>query len=115
MRLLLVLCALLVVPVSGCFQCVPQLDVRNCAERIAGCDPTGSAQVEWNPDLADLWPDVARLVGSVPPGMHAHADWTTQQAEAFWTFYQVPPGDGVHRQVFLTHGDGLFRVRVIPC
>lgn len=116
MRLVLLAFVLAVsAPLAGCLQCEMQLDVRDCTARVAGCDPGAGRVVEWNPELAGLWPDVARLIETVGPGMHAHADWTPEQAEAFWTFYQVPEGDGVHRELFLSHGDGLFRVRVLPC
>ena len=116
MRAVVVLFALaLSAPLAGCFQCEPQLDVRDCTRRIAGCDPGAGRVVAWNPELDGLWPDVARLIETVEPDMHGHVDWTPEQAEAFWAFYQVPPGDGVHRQLFLSHEDELFRVRVLPC
>lgn len=115
--LVLLLLAGLLVPVAGCFQCQPQLDVRHCADRTDTCDPaaTGSVQADWDPALSARFPDLAHLIATLRPGLHGHADWTTAEADELWAQYGVPAGDGVHRQVFLSDGGELFRVRVLPC
>lgn len=119
MRLALaVLAAGLMVPVSGCLACEPELEVYHCRAATGRCDPAGGPTVAWNPDLAGLFPDVARLLAEVPPGKHAHAGWTEARQDAFWSFYQVDP-DAEAKQVFLTTGNGtaqqLFQVRVLEC
>lgn len=121
MRLALtLLLAALVVPVSGCFTCQPQLDVHRCRDATGRCDPAVTTPIEWNPDLAPLFPDVARLLGDVGTGKHGHADWTEEQADAFWEFYHVDP-DADGKQVLLSHGNAttggpqLFQVRVLEC
>lgn len=112
MRALLLLVGLLV-PVSGCFTCDPQLDVRHCPAPTGTCDPGGHV-VAWNPDLQDLFPDVHHAVTTLADGDHAHTSWTPEQAAAFWSFYHVE-ANAPDKQVFLDHDDRLFRVRVLAC
>ena len=110
----------LLVPVSGCFTCQPQLDVHHCRDATGRCDPAATPPIEWNPDLAGLFPDVARLIDEVEVGGHGHADWTEAQADAFWAFYHVDP-DAPDKQVLLSVGNAtagearLVQVRVLAC
>ena len=112
MRGLLLLVGLLV-PVSGCFTCAPQLDIRHCPQPTGTCDPSGQ-EIAWNPDLQDLFPDLHCFVMSLADGDHGHAQWTTAQAEAFWRFYHVDT-EAPNKQVFLQAEGELFRVRVLAC
>ena len=100
---------------SGCFTCQPHLDVRQCRPGSDTCAPgEGDRVADWNPDLASVFPDVARLLDETPLGKHSHAEWTAQQEAAFWQFWDVPLDDP-EKQVFLRHDGGLYRVRVLSC
>lgn len=104
---LLALCTAL----SGCTNCAPLLDVRNC---LVECDrPENEPLRPWDPAYA-MWPGLEELVNATPRGDHGHVAWTTNQADAFWAFMQVPPGSD-EKQVFLQKGDDVFRVRVLSC
>jgi hypothetical protein len=99
----------------GCLGCHPHLDVRLCRPGSATCAPgEGDRVADWNPDLAPVFPDVARLIEEVPLGKHLHAEWTAEQEQAFWRFWDVPLDDP-EKQVFLRHEGGLYRVRVLSC
>lgn len=112
---LVALAAAMSAPLSGCLSCEPSLDVRRCRPGSETCAPSPADRVaDWNPELASLFPDVARLMGEVAEGKHAHTDWTPGQQEAFWAFWGVPD-DAAHKQVFLRDGGELFRVRVLDC
>lgn len=110
----LALLAAALVPVSGCFTCVNQLDVHHCRDETGRCILDGQVVADWDPGLKDLFPDVDRLIHTVHAGEHAHADWSQEQTDAFWTFYQVP-ADRADKQVFLRDGDETFQVRVLQC
>lgn len=123
MRLLVALAlAGLLVPVSGCFTCQPQLDVHRCRDTtgrcVAAADGT-NPPVQWSADLQGVFPDLDRLMASTPPGKHGHAAWSAADADGFWAFFQVP--DGPERSVFLQTNatgvppDALFQVRVLAC
>jgi hypothetical protein len=105
----------LAAPLSGCLSCVPHLDVRNCAPDSELCRPgEGDRVLDWDPQVGTVFPDVAVLLASTELGRHGHADWTREQADAFWAFWDMPP-TGVDRQVFFREGGELFRVRVLEC
>jgi hypothetical protein len=114
MRLVLLFgLAALVLP--GCLSCQPLVDVRHCTDLGSDCEPRdGDPVVDWNPDLADLWPDLSRILSSTVEGRHEHALWSDSEAAAFWAFWNVPEGRA-EKQVFLRHEDNLFRVRVLAC
>jgi hypothetical protein len=114
MRLVLLLgLAALVLP--GCLSCQPLVDVRHCTDQTGDCEPRqGDPVVDWNPDLGDLWPDIARLMASTAEGRHEHATWSNSEAAAFWAFWNVP-ADRAEKQVFLRHDGELFRVRILAC
>ncbi len=116
--LALALLAGLLVPVSGCLSCQPQLDVHHCRGPTGRCLLGDAKPIAWNPDLDGLFPDIDRLLGSVAVGEHGHATWSEEQADAFWKLYQVDP-DSADKQVFLTTqddaGEQLFQVRVLEC
>lgn len=96
---------------SGCSQCAPMLDVRNCQ---AECDRPASDPVRpWDPAY-DMWPDLEALINRTDRGEHEHVRWTENQADAFWAFMQVP-ADRQDKQVFIQKGDDVFRVRVLSC
>jgi hypothetical protein len=117
MRILVALALALAVaaPMAGCLQCQPRLDLRWCRPDTPTCAPgPGDRVADWEPDLASLFPDVARLMDEVAEGKHLHADWTEGQEEAFWQFWDVPV-DADGKQVFLRDDGDLFRVRVLSC
>lgn len=99
---------------AGCFTCAEQLDVHLCRDEAGRCDLEGEVVADWNADLASVWPDLGRLVGHVERGGHAHADWTPEQAAAFWTFWNIP-ADREDKQVYLRDGEDLYHVRVLAC
>lgn len=100
---------------SGCLGCNPTLDVRHCRPASETCAPSpGDRVADWNPDLANVFPDVARLLEEAPLGKHLHADWTEGQERAFWEFWDVPP-EAEDKQVFLRHDGSTYRVRVLSC
>ena len=103
------------VGLAGCAECRPHLDVRLCRPGSATCAPTADDRVaDWNPELADVFPDVARLIAYVPLGKHLHAEWTAEQERAFWQFLDIP-ADAEDKQVCLRHEGGLYWVRVLAC
>ena len=103
------------VPLSGCATCQPHLDVRHCAPESERCRPAeGDRVLEWNPELAATFPDVARLLDGLEEGHHGHAEWTPEQEAGFWAFWGVP-ADDPEKQLFFQHGGGLYRVRVLSC
>lgn len=104
----------LLVPVSGCFTCTPQLDVRHCRDTTGGCALEGQVVVDWNPELRDLFPDIDHFLATLAVGDHGHADWTQAQADTLWSFYHVD-ADAPDKQVFLRHDGGVFRIRVLAC
>lgn len=105
----------LALPLAGCMECKPQLDVRLCGPGSDLCAPgEGDRVADWNPELASVFPDVARLMDEVPVGKHRHAEWTTEQEQAFWRFWDIDPAEA-EKEVFLRHEGGLFRVRVLGC
>lgn len=115
--LLLIVASLLATapPLAGCITCQPRLDVRWCLPGSGLCAPAeGDRVADWNPELAAVFPDVARLLEEVPEGKHRHAEWTAEQERAFWQFWDVPLDDA-EKQVFLRHEGGLYRVRVLSC
>ena len=111
---LALLLAALVAPASGCLACQPQLDVHRCRDDTGRCDTSATKPVAWEPGAASLFPDVARLMEGLEPGLHAHAGWTQEQEEAFWAFYHVP-ADEPEKQVLLDADGALFQVRVLAC
>ncbi len=91
------------------------LDVRHCRPDATTCLPTADDFVtDWNPDLASLWPDLARLLNQTPVGEHNHADWNQDQERTFWEFWHVP-AEEPEKQIFLRHDGAVFRVRVLTC
>ena len=116
MRSLLALLLLpLLAPLSGCLQCAPTLDVRHCAEPVAGCAPReGDRTVAWTGDATALWPDVPRLMAKAHNGRHQHAEWTQNEADAFWSFWQVP-ADQEEKQLFFTEDGATYRIRILAC
>ena len=103
------------VALTGCTTCHPHLDVRLCRPDSETCAPApGDTVSDWDPELASVFPDVARLIAEVPLGKHLHADWTEEQERAFWRFWDVPL-DAEDKQVFLRHDGGLYRIRVLSC
>lgn len=115
--LLLVAASLLaaVAPLAGCISCQPHLDVRWCRPGSDLCAPSEDDRVvDWNPELAAVFPDVARLIDEVPLGKHRHAEWTVEQERAFWQFWDIDPA-AAEKEVFLRHEGGVYRVRVLSC
>lgn len=99
---------------SGCLDCQPLLDVRHCSE-IPPCAPVeGDPVVEWTPDLAQQWPQLADLIEKARDGKHQHAEWTQEQTDAFWADWNVP-AEREHKALFVTDGEATFRVRVLTC
>ena len=102
-------------PLAGCITCQPHLDVRWCLPGSELCAPgTDDRVVDWNPELAAVFPDVAELLDAVPEGKHRHAEWTAEQESAFWRFWDIDPAQD-DKEVFLRHEGGLYRVRVLSC
>ena len=102
-------------PMAGCVECQPHLDVRLCRPDSDTCVPGADDRVaDWNPELADVFPDVALLLAEAPLGKHRHVEWTAAQEEAFWRFWDVPL-DHEEKEIFLRHEGGLYRVRVLSC
>lgn len=114
MRAAVLLATLSAVAAAGCLQCQDQLDVHQCRGETGRCDTAGEVVAQWDPELSALWPDLGRLIGSTGRGEHGHADWTPEQAAAFWAFWHVP-ADRPDKQVFLRHEGGLYHVRVLAC
>lgn len=104
-----------VAALAGCLDCQPQLDVRHCAPDSERCRPgEGDRVLDWDPELAGVFPDVARLLGEVGEGHHAHVAWTPEQEAGFWAFWGVPAEEPA-KELFFRHDGGLFRVRVLGC
>lgn len=115
MRLVVLAFALAVsAPLAGCLSCANQLDVHHCRAETGRCDTQGEVVVDWNPDIAGLFPDVGRLVEEVGVGLHGHAAWSDEQMRTFWLFYDVPL-DREDKQVYLRHDGKLFHVRILEC
>lgn len=106
----------LMVPLSGCFSCGPQLDVHHCSSELGRCDTSGEVVSNWtsDPNLKTLFPGVDELVRSLEVGGHGHRSWSMERAQAFWQFYNVPQ-DREDKQVYLRHEGKLFHVRVLAC
>ncbi len=99
----------------GCLTCSDQLDVHHCRDATGRCDPATKPTFDWDAQsVAALWPDITRLMDEVEPGLHGHADWTRDQADAFWTFYGVPL-DQPAKEVLLRHAGELYHVRIQAC
>lgn len=100
---------------AGCLGCQDQLDVHHCLPDRPRCDVAALPTFTWDAaNLTALWPDLDRLLREVGPGLHGHADWTRNQADAFWTFYGIPV-DQPDKQLLLRHDGALYHVRIQAC